>query len=81
MNGIFENLPWQPKNTAPQTGNQIVQAQSLLNSLGYSVGTADGQIGAQTRNAVIAFEKANGLPETGRINTALVDQLSLAAGA
>jgi len=54
--------------------------QTLLNELGYSVGTADGQVGARTRTAIIAFEKANGLPETGRINTALVDQLELAAG-
>ncbi len=80
-NGIFENLPWQTQNKNPNQDGQIAQAQSLLNSLGYSVGAADGQVGAQTRSAVIAFEKANGLPETGRINTVLLEQLELAAGA
>ncbi len=79
-NGVFKDLPWQPKQPSTDSSTQVAQAQTLLNSLGYSVGAADGQIGAQTRTAIIAFEKANGLPETGRVNTALVDQLSLAAG-
>ena len=79
-NGIFKNAAWQSSregNNAPQ----IVQVQSLLNELGYSSGSADGQVGAKTRNAIIAFEKDNGFPETGRINSALVKQLELAVGA
>ena len=80
-NGIFKNAAWQSSGEGDNNAPQIAQVQSLLNELGYSSGSADGQVGAKTRNAIIAFEKANGFPETGRINSALVQQLELAAGA
>ena len=79
-NGIFEDQPWQAPSQNSDGSTQIAQVQSLLNNLGYSVGTADGQVGSRTRTAIIAFERANGLPETGRINSALVEQLELASG-
>lgn len=79
-NGIFENLPWQKRDDLAVASDQVVKAQSLLNTLGFSAGSTDGEFGAQTRNAIIAFERANGLPETGRINASLVNQLELAAG-
>jgi len=60
--------------------DQIKQAQTLLDQLGYDAGGADGSVGPKTRAAIISFERANGLPETGRINAELVDRLSLAAG-
>ena len=78
-NGIFEDTPWRTAD-ATDSRTQVADVQSLLNDLGYSVGVADGQIGTRTRNAIIAFEKANGLPETGRINANLVNQLQLATG-
>ncbi|MEP6342026.1 MAG: peptidoglycan-binding protein [Maricaulaceae bacterium] len=78
-NGVFEDMPWRAADA--KTGNtQIADVQALLNNLGYSVGEADGTIGTKTRSAIIAFEKANGLPETGRVNASLVNQLELAAG-
>ena len=79
-NGIFESPPGRPAKTA-NSQTQVADVQNFLNNLGYSVGEADGKVGARTRNAIIAFEKANGLPATGRINASLVDQLELATGA
>ena len=80
-NGIFENPSWKKQTKKSDKRPQVVKVQALLNDLGYTAGTADGQIGAKTRSAIIAFEKANGMPETGRVNSALVKQLQLAAGA
>ena len=78
-NGIFKDTPWRADKPS-NNNSQVANVQGLLNDLGYSVGEADGQIGARTRSAIIAFEKANGLPETGRINANLVNQLQLATG-
>ncbi len=41
--------------------------QSALKSLGYYTGTVDGIEGPMTRNAVLAYEAAFGLPTTGTI--------------
>jgi len=53
----------------------------MLGELGYDIGGADGAVGPKTRAAIISFERANSLPETGRVNTVLVDKLELATGA
>lgn len=84
-NGVFRDLPWAlstEKTPEPSAANVtgVEQAQQLLLTLGYDVGSPDGAMGPRTRNAVIRFERANSLPETGRVNAALLDRLSLAAG-
>lgn len=84
-NGVFRNLPWvlsakKTTKTAVPENDSVQKAQGLLLSLGYDVGAPDGAMGPRTRNAVIRFERANNLPETGRVNAALLDRLSLAAG-
>jgi len=81
-NGIFRELPWTtPAKAAANNSNSDVKtAQERLADLGYEVGTPDGAMGPKTRNAIIAFERANGLPETGRVSSELVDRLNLAAG-
>jgi len=80
-NGIFRNTPWTVERTARKAPAQTVKtAQQMLSRLGYDVGTPDGAMGPKTRNAVIRFERANGLPETGRIDAALIERLSLASG-
>ena len=82
-NGIFRNVAWsKPLNDdASERKTQVKDVQTLLSDLGYDIGGADGSVGPKTRAAIISFEQANGLPETGRINAALVDRLELAAGA
>jgi len=82
-NGVFKNLPWvaqKEARTSPNGVGGVKGAQQMLASLGYPVGTPDGSLGPNTRNAIISFERANGLPETGRVNAALIERLQLAVG-
>ncbi|MGB6228780.1 MAG: SEL1-like repeat protein, partial [Litorimonas sp.] len=79
-NGIFTDVPW-IKADAPATNPQVRQVQTLLTSLGYSVGPADGLMGERTRTAITEFERSNGLTETGEVSAALIQRLANAAGA
>lgn len=54
----------------------VVNAQKLLAQRGFDPGTPDGQIGPRTREAVRAFQQANGLPVTGAISADLVKALA-----
>ncbi len=47
------------------SGSRVVVLQQRLIALGYLKGSADGKFGAQTRQAVISFQKANGLKADG----------------
>ena len=87
-NGVFKNLPWISAKAAKASTNprqvsatSVKSAQKMLSSLGYQVGTPDGAMGPNTRNAIISFERANGMPQTGRVNAALIERLQLAVGA
>ena len=81
-NGIFRNVAWAKSNgAASEKVSQVRQAQTMLTELGYEIGGADGSIGPKTRAAIMSFERANSLPETGRVNASLVDRLELATGA
>jgi len=60
---------------APTTldpNDMVVRAQILLTDLGYWPGPIDGEPGLSTSHAVIAFQKLNGLPTTGTVDTNLV---------
>jgi peptidoglycan hydrolase-like protein with peptidoglycan-binding domain len=46
-------------------GPEVKQLQETLNSLGYSVGTADGVFGPRTEAAVVRFQEARGLEADG----------------
>lgn len=46
-------------------GSAVKELQEKLNSLGYSCGTADGDYGAKTANAVRDFQRKNGLTIDG----------------
>ena len=45
--------------------SSITGVQARLNHLGFGVGEVDGELGEQTREALIDFQKARGLTETG----------------
>jgi Putative peptidoglycan binding domain len=47
------------------TGPPVRRLQRALNTLGYDVGRPDGQYGAQTQEAVSAFQEAEGLDVDG----------------
>jgi len=60
--------------TGPLPSLKVRTAQLYLTYLGQTPGTVDGWFGANTQNALIKFQKAEGLPATGQI-----DDLVLAA--
>ena len=70
-----------PTEAAPRpVSDPMVQAvQRSLNELGYDVGTADGLFGGETRAAIKAFQRNNGLAADGAVNAALLRQLEVAA--
>ncbi|MGJ8560903.1 MAG: peptidoglycan-binding protein [Litorimonas sp.] len=78
-NGIFNNVPW-VKTSQSSNRNQVREAQALLANLGYPVGTPDGVMGVRTRSAIVEFERASGLSETGRVDRELINRLSNAPG-
>jgi len=49
--------------------------QRMLNELGYDAGLVDGIPGRRTRAAIGAYQEANDLPATGRIDRELTDNL------
>ena len=46
-------------------GPDVRALQSILNRIGYNAGTVDGIFGSRTRQAVIAFQRNNGLAADG----------------
>ncbi|WP_417492301.1 peptidoglycan-binding protein [Maricaulis sp.] len=76
-NGLYRDLPWE--QTPVADSGTVYRAQGFLAALGYSPGPIDGMIGAQTHEAVMAFEADHGLPQTGRIDAGLLDRLERAA--
>lgn len=46
-------------------GTGVVKIQQALNTKGFSAGAADGIYGTMTKNAVVKFQKANGLQVDG----------------
>lgn len=50
-------------------GNEVTTLQNRLIALGYLTGSADGKFGRDTKSAVIAFQKANGLSADGVVGT------------
>lgn len=48
----------------------VMQAQVVLDRLGFTPGVVDGKDGLSTRNAVAGFQEANDLPVTGELDDA-----------
>jgi localization factor PodJL len=63
------------------TRELVLEAQTLLNTLGYDAGAPDGLIGERTRTAIRTFEGANGLAASGSVTPMLIDILRQHAGA
>lgn len=47
---------------------QVMQAQVVLDRLGFTPGVIDGKAGLSTRNALSGFQEARGLPVTGELD-------------
>ena len=50
-------------------GQEVKDLQGRLQALGYYAGEIDGQFGAMTKEAVISFQKANGLDADGMVGS------------
>ena len=52
-----------------------LETQEALLALGYEIGEIDGIIGRGTRDAIRAFQKAQGDPVDGKPSAALLDKM------
>ena len=57
------------------SGTAVKQLQTRLKALGYYSTTCDGDYGARTVKAVKAFQKKNGLTQTGTADSATLEKL------
>ncbi|MFN3835562.1 MAG: peptidoglycan-binding protein [Glycocaulis sp.] len=56
----------------------IARAQELLAASGYDAGPADGAFGQRTREAIVAYQRAEGLEASGAVDSALIARLERA---
>lgn len=72
-----------PSGTSEQGGQrmseasdqQVLQAQRVLKAQGYYRGQVDGIVGPRTREAVAAYQRREGLPQTAQLDRPTVDAL------
>ncbi|MEB3885042.1 peptidoglycan-binding protein [Lyngbya sp. CCY1209] len=67
------SFPSNPPNSPPilvvgNRGTAVLLLQRRLQQLGYYTGTVDGIFDESTRRAVIGFQRAYGIPPTGRVD-------------
>jgi peptidoglycan hydrolase-like protein with peptidoglycan-binding domain len=58
----------------------VRRVQTALAELAYSPGEINGELTAQTKDAILAFERDRNLPPTGEITDALMAELSRMSG-
>jgi localization factor PodJL len=56
---------------------QVTDVQRELMAAGYYDGPADGDLGAGTRQAIRAYQRNNGLPQTGLLSHRMMEQLAM----
>ncbi len=66
---------------APLSGDDRTGAQASLKALGYDPGAVDGRIGAQTRQALKAWQAKSGLIADGHLTPDLAHRLEQQAAA
>jgi len=62
--------PGQPAGWQDDTPRPEMQAQVVLERLGFAPGVIDGTLGLSTHNALRGFQEAQGLPVTGELDEA-----------
>ena len=58
----------------------VKKAQEALKNKGHNPGSIDGVMGSQTRQAIKAFQKANGLKESGALDAETAENLGVEKG-
>ena len=64
----------------PVSLKAIEEMQAKLNALGYDAGIPDGLVGPQTREAVSAYQAAEGLPADGYPTVELIERIRAEGG-
>ena len=67
-------------HAAAQQRPDVKRAQQALAQAGHDPGAIDGVMGPRTAAALKAYQKANGLDETGRLDDATLAKLGPAGG-
>lgn len=69
--GLLSRDPAPGETGAPEDmARPVMQAQVVLERMGFAPGVIDGKEGLSTRNAVEGFQSANDLPVTGKFDDA-----------
>ena len=66
-----------PRVAAAPDGDLAAEVQSALAKRGYHPGPVDGELGAQTRNAITEFQTEHGFEPTGHLNARLLSALGI----
>ncbi len=66
--------------TAPGIDQRVLRAQKALNAIGYGDLTEDGLMGPMTRDAIIRFERDQGLDPDGALDADTLHALARASG-
>ncbi len=70
-----EFVAWFQSLNRPLSSEAMKRVQQILNHLGYNAGIEDGLLGQNTRQALKAFQKNEGLTRTGRLDTTTYELL------
>lgn len=81
--GLFAPPPAPAAAPAPAASGapSALQVEQKLEALHYDVGPVDGNIDAAAGHAVMAFQKANGLDRTGKVDDAVTAKIMATEGA
>src|SRR5688572_2938894 len=60
---------------AVQNATQIAEAEQILASLGYLTENADGKLDFNSRHAIMAFQKVEGLKRTGVLTASVLEKM------
>jgi len=60
--------------------DSVSGVQARLRNLGYDCGGEDGEVGELTARALVAFQRANSLSPTGKVDAPTIDKLKQAHG-
>lgn len=77
--GPIQRMP--ENEERPLTREEVWEMQTLLNGLGFDVGTPDGAVGSKTRDAVRAYQVSKNLPPDSYVSYDLLDALRTQAPA
>jgi peptidoglycan hydrolase-like protein with peptidoglycan-binding domain len=66
-----------PRETTPPAPRFVREAQQALRELGYRPGPVDGIVGPRTKQAIVSYQRAERIQETGRLDTETMVRLDI----